>query len=275
MTHDLHAVSRGTGPAVLFLHGNPTSSYLWRNVLEPVAAAGFRCVAVDLVGMGRSPRPDLEYRFADHARYVEAFAGELGPATLVGHDWGAVLAIDLLGRRPDLVNAVAFLEGHLHPVARLDPLFEEARSPGRGEQLVLEENVFVETVLPGGVLRTLTDAERDAYRAPYPDPASRRPLLAWAREIPVEGVPGDVTAVVRANQRVLAESPAPKLLLHGEPGAVIGAAEVAWCRAHGRRLSVVSVGPGTHFLPEDHPDAIATALIDWLPRPGSRTDRGR
>ncbi|GAA0253257.1 haloalkane dehalogenase [Cryptosporangium japonicum] len=275
MTHVLHSVSVGTGPTVLFLHGNPTSSYLWRHVLEPVAAAGFRCVALDLIGMGRSPRPDLAYSFADHARHVEAFADDLGAATLVGHDWGAVLALDLLGRRPDLVDAVAFLEGHLHPVARLDELFAAIREPGRGERLVLEENVFLETVLPAGVVRTLTPDERDAYRAPYPDPASRRPLLAWAREIPVAGEAGDVTAVVRANQRVLAGSPVPKLLLFGEPGAVIGASELAWCRANARRLSAVGVGTGTHFLPEDQPAAIAAALIEWLPRPGSRTGRGR
>ncbi|MFG1922705.1 hypothetical protein [Cryptosporangium sp. NPDC048952] len=140
---------------------------------------------------------------------------------------------------------------------------------------MLEENVFIEKVLPSGVLRQLTDAEMDAYRAPYPDPASRKPLLAWPREIPIEGEPADVTAVVRANQRTLAESSAPKLLLHGEPGAVIGAVEVAWCREHGRHLDVVNVGAGTHFLPEDQPDAIAAALIDWLrssrgaSRPGS------
>lgn len=275
LSSQLHYVETGVGPTVVFLHGNPTSSYLWREVLQPVADAGHRCVALDLIGMGASGKPDIEYRYRDHVRYVEAFLDTLhsDAVTLVGHDWGAVLALDLLGRRPDEVVAVAFLEGHLHPIEQwtdLDEggreLFGRLRTPAVGERLVLEENFFVETVLPSGVRRSLTDAEMDAYRAPYPDAASRRPLLRWPREIPIENEPPDVCAVVRANQRVLAESPAPKLLLHGEPGAVTGAAEVAWCRTHARHLDVVGVGAGTHFLPEDQPGSIAAALVEWLGR---------
>ncbi|WP_218617956.1 haloalkane dehalogenase [Cryptosporangium aurantiacum] len=271
----LHYSEHGAGPPVLFLHGNPTSSYLWRDVIGPVADAGYRCLALDLIGMGQSGKPDLGYRLVDHLRYVNAFldALDLDDVTLVGHDWGAVIALDLLRTRPDQIVAVAFCEGHLHPIERwadLDAggreLFGRLRTPGVGEQLVLEENFFVETVLPSGVLRRLTDDELDAYRAPYPDAASRRPLLQWPREIPIEGEPADVTAVVRTNQRTIAESSAPKLLLHGEPGAVVGAAEVAWCRAHGQNLDVVNVGRGSHFLPEDLPGPIAEALCGWLNR---------
>jgi haloalkane dehalogenase len=273
----MHHTDVGDGPPVLFLHGNPTSSYLWRHVVGPVARAGWRCIALDLIGMGASGKPDIDYRLADHAAFLDAFldAVDLPPVAVVGHDWGAVLAIDLLGRRPDRVRGVAFLEGHLHPVhhwSDLDPgaqeLFGGLRTPEVGERMALRDNVFVEQVLPSGVLRRLTDAEMAAYRAPFPDPGSRRPTLRWAREIPIEGRPADVTALVERNQRVLAAATAPTLLLHGTPGAVVTASEVEWCRTHCPRLRVVDVGPGTHFLPEDRPEQIAAALVDWLPATG-------
>jgi haloalkane dehalogenase len=271
----IHWVEVGAGPPILFLHGNPTSSFLWRHVLPPVARTGRRCLALDLIGMGRSGKPDLDYRLADHIRFVDAFldALDLRDLTLVGHDWGAVIALDLLGRRPERVSAVAFLEGHIHPIQRWTDLdaggremFGQLRTPGVGERLVLEENFFIEKVLPAGTLRRLTEAEMDAYRAPYPDSFSRRPLLRWPREIPIEESPADVTDLVRANQAVIADPRTPKLLLHATPGAVIGAAEVAWCKENGGRLDVVDIGPGTHFLPEDRPNEIAAELINWLDR---------
>jgi haloalkane dehalogenase len=273
-------VDVGDGPPVLFLHGNPTSSFLWRDVVAPVARAGWRCVAVDLIGMGGSGRPDIDYRLVDHVRFLDAFldAIRLPPAVVVGHDWGAVMAIDLLGRRPDRVRGVAFLEGHLHPVHRwsdLDPgareLFTALRTPDLGEQLVLGDNVVVEQVLPSGVLRTLTPAEMAAYRAPFREPGHRRPTLRWAREIPVEGHPADVTALVERNQHVLSTSPAPTLLLHATPGALVTRTEVDWCRSRCPRLDVVHLGPGTHFLPEDRPAEIAAALTAWLPATGRRS----
>jgi haloalkane dehalogenase len=274
----MHYTEVGDGPPVLFLHGNPTSSYLWRQIVGPVARAGWRCIALDLIGMGASGKPDIDYRLADHAAFLDAFldAVDLPPVAVVGHDWGAVLAIDLLGRRPDRVRGVAFLEGHLHPVRHwsdLDPgaqeLFGALRTSGVGERMALHDNVFVEQVLPSGVLRRLTDAEMAAYRAPFPDPASRRPTLRWAREIPIEGRPADVTALVERNQRVLATATAPTLLLHGTPGAVVTRTEVEWCRTHCPQLRIVDVGPGTHFLPEDRPEQIAAALVDWLPATSS------
>jgi haloalkane dehalogenase len=266
----------GDGPPVLFLHGNPTSSFLWRNVLGPVADQGRRCVAVDLIGMGGSGKPALDYRLADHVRYLDAFldALDLPPAVLVGHDWGAVLAIDLLGRRPDRVRGLAVMEGHLHPFASWDDLgggdlFAQLRQPDVGERMVLEDNMFVEQVLPSGMDHQLSDEEFAAYRAPYPDPAHRAPVLAWTRQIPVAGDPPDVTALVEGNQQVLATADVPMLLMHATPGAVIGAAEVDWCRRTCPGVDIVHVGGGTHFLPEDRPAEIAAALVDWLPR----TDR--
>ena len=266
----MHFLEAGTGPLVVFLHGNPTSSYLWRNVLPAVASAGWHCIALDLIGMGGSGKPDSSYRLADHIRYVEAFLEPLGEAVLVGHDWGAVIALDQARRFPERVRGAAFLEGHLHPIRTWADLgdgaelFRRLRTLGAGDALIFDDNMFIETVLPSGMLRTLTREEWDAYRAPFLDPSSRRPMLQWAREIPIEGEPTDVVEVVTANQAVIADPTVPTLLLHGEPGAVIGADEVAWCRSRGRALEIADVGAGTHFLPEDRPEEITAALISWL-----------
>ncbi|MFF1819067.1 haloalkane dehalogenase [Kribbella sp. NPDC058245] len=271
----LQYVEVGAGDPVLFLHGNPTSSYLWRKVVGAVARTGRRCIALDLIGMGDSGKPAIDYRLVDHLSFVEAFVETLGLSelTLVGHDWGAVIALDYARRFRDRVRGVAFLEGHLHPIDRwsdLDEggreLFHKLRTPGVGEQLIIQENFFVEEVLPAGILRTLSQEELDAYRAPYRDPAARLPVWRWPQEIPIEGVPADVAAIVTANQSVIADPDLPKLLLHATPGAVIGPAEVAWCREHGQALTIVDLGPGSHFLPEDRPTEIVAALTDWLGR---------
>jgi haloalkane dehalogenase len=264
-------VTGGCGDTVLFLHGNPTSSFLWRRVL-PGLTGSARCVAVDLIGMGRSGKPDIGYGFADHAAFLEAFADRLGlrDVTVVGHDWGAVLGLDLLRRRPDVVGRIAVCEGHLHPFGRFEDmgpggeLFARLRAPGVGGQLVLQENFFIEQVLPGGMNRPLSAAEHDAYRAPFPAPRDRLPVLRWIQQIPVDGDPADVDAVVRRNQDVLLRGPVPRLLLHGEPGSVVGPAEVDWCRRGSAGLEIVSVGAGTHFLPEDQPEAFSHALAVWL-----------
>jgi haloalkane dehalogenase len=233
-------------------------------------------VAVDLIGMGRSGKPDTGYRFADHAAYLEAFADQLGlrGVTVVGHDWGAVLGLDLLRRRPDVVGRIAVCEGHLRPFGRFDDmgpgggeLFARLRTPGIGEQLVLQENFFIEQVLPGGMNRQLSAAEHDAYRAPFRTARDRLPVLRWIQQIPVGGDPADVDAVVRRNQDTLLRGGVPRLLLHGEPGSVIGPAEVEWCRRASAGLEIASVGAGTHFLPEDQPGAFSRALAAWLSRP--------
>jgi haloalkane dehalogenase len=269
----LHYVEAGQGDPVLFLHGNPTSSYLWRNVIGQVAATGRHCLALDLIGMGKSGKPELDCRLTDHIAYVDAFVERLALSdlTLVGHDWGAVIALDHQRRFPDRVKGVCFLEGHIHPIASWDDLdeggrqlFTQLRTPGVAERLILEENLFIEKVLPAGIVRTLTEQELDTYRSPYEDPASRSPMLRWPQEIPIAGEPADVVELVQANQAVITDPDAANLLLYGEPGAVIGADEVEWCRANGRNLTVASVGTGIHFLPEDQPDRIAVALTAWL-----------
>lgn len=278
----MHYLEIGSGLPVVFLHGNPTSSYLWRNVLPAVVEQGWRCIALDLIGMGASGKPDSGYRLSDHIRYVDAFLESLGSdVVLVGHDWGAVIALDHARRFAHRTRGVAFLEGHIHPVDRWADLgdgaelFRRLRTPGVGERMILEDNLFVESVLPAGILRALTSEEWDAYRAPFVDPTSRWPMLRWVQEIPIDGHPPDVADLVTANQATIADPAIPKLLLHATPGAVIGQSEVDWCRRHGRSIDVVDLGAGTHFLPEDRPQEIATALLRWLPNLHTNCSGGR
>lgn len=267
------STERGSGRPVLFLHGNPTSSYLWRHVLDRLPEDIGRLVAIDLVGMGASGKPALDYTLADHLAHVEGYADAQGldDLVLVGHDWGVALSLALLHRRPDLVRAVALMEGHLHPLTGWDALDEGGRTLFRtlrgpdGERQVLEENFLVETLLPAGMHRTLTEEELAVYRAPYPDPASRRPLLQWAREIPVAGEPAGTVALMAQAWEHATTSAVPKLLVHGTPGVVVGADLVAECRASLPALTVVDAGPSSHFLPEDRPAEVAAALAAWLP----------
>ena len=285
-------VEAGAGRPVLFVHGNPTSSFLWRGVVPHVAPLG-RCVAVDLVGMGGSDKPDVPYRFADHGAYFEGFVDALGlddavlddavlddvvlddavldDAVLVAHDWGVSLGLDLFARRPGLFRAVAWMEGRLRPVPDWDAfdeggraLFQEIRTPAGGRRLVIEENVFVEEILPAATGRALSAEELAAYRAPYREPSSRLPLLRWAEAIPVGGEPADVARVIDRYRAALVASAVPKLLVVGDPGELVGPAEVAWCRRELASLTIAEAGPSGHFVPEDQPAAVGRAVAEWL-----------
>ena len=264
----------GSGPPIVFLHGNPTSSYLWRNVLEPLARHG-RCLAPDLIGMGDSdPLPDSgpgRYRFVEHREYLDALLTALGVAAdvvIVGHDWGGVLGVDWARRHPGAVRGIAYLETLVAPVSwhgenAPDPeLFGPLRTDA-GEELVLRDNVFVEKVLPAGTQRALSDDEMAAYRGPYLEPGeSRRPTLTWPREIPIDGQPADVAAIVTANAEWMATTPVPKLFVNGSPGALLTGPLREQCR-HWPSQREVTV-PGLHFLPEDAPREIAKALDGWI-----------
>lgn len=279
MTHQLEVLDSylsyreaGTGSPIVFLHGNPTSSHVWRNVVPHLTGRG-RCLAPDLIGMGQSGKPDIGYRFADHARYLDAWfaALDLRDVVLVGYDWGGVLALDWAARHPDRVRGVVVFETFLQPMHWSDwspqgaELFGALRTPGVGEQLVLEDNAFLPRSLEHGVQRGLAEADRAAYFAPFPDPASRRPLLQWPREIPIDGEPADVAAIVLRNGAWLASSAAiPKLLLTFDgPGLSNAPAVVAWARG---KLEVVALGPAGHHAPEDAPREIAHAITQWLDR---------
>lgn len=267
-------VEAGTrGPTVLLLHGNPTSSYIWRNVIPRIAPVA-RCIAPDLIGYGRSGRPDIAYRFADQVRYLDAFIAALGLDRLVilAQDWGTALAFHHAARRPQSMLGLAFMEFirpfadwesfHQRPQAR--ELFKAFRTPGRGEALILDDNVFVERVLPGSVLRQLAPEEMDAYREPFPTPASRRPILSLPRDLPIAGEPADVCAISTDDYAALHASTYPKLLFCGDPGALVSPEQARTFAAGLRNCRLVELGPGAHYLQEDHPLAIGDVVRDWL-----------
>lgn len=269
---------RGTGTLFVFLHGNPTSSHLWRNVL-PTVCADARGLAPDLIGMGRSGKPAIGYRFADHARYLDAWFDALGldGVVLVGHDWGGVLAFDWAARHPERVRGLAFLETIVKPMSWADypesarDRFRSFRTPGDGERLVLDENVFITQALHTTVLNPLADADLAEYAGPYPTRDSRRPLLEWPRSIPLDGEPADVISRVEAYDRWLAASgEVPKLLLtfDGSPTLTIGPEMAAWCAANIASLETEYCGPAGHIAPEDQPGAITMAITNWAGRHG-------
>jgi haloalkane dehalogenase len=258
---------------IVFLHGNPTSSYVWRNVLPAVARRG-RCLAPDLIGMGHSGKPNSAYRFEDHARYLDSWFStiELRDVVLVGYDWGGVLAIDWARRRSDRVRGVVVFETFLQPLRWSDyppqgaELFRSLRTPGVGERMVLEQNEFLAKSLGNGVKRGLSERERAEYYAPYPDPASRRPMLQWPRELPIDGEPADVIEILARNAEWLARTPGiPKLLLTFDGKGLSNApAVVDWAKRTVPNLSVVALGAAGHHAPEDAPEAIAGAIVRWL-----------
>lgn len=265
----------GSGRPIVFLHGNPTSSHLWRHVMPAVGAG--RRLAPDLIGMGRSGKPDVGYAFDDHTRYLDAWfdALDLDEVVLVGHDWGGALAFDWAARHPGRVRGLAFLETIVKPMAWEEfpaagrDLFRSIRTPGVGETMVLDKNAFLTELLPFTVASGLADEDLQVYLEPYPTPESRRPLLQWPRSMPLGGEPADVVARIERYDAWLAASPdVPKLLLAFEPGpgAMIGPELVEWCAANIAGLEIEHFGPAGHHAPEDQPESIATAVRDWAER---------
>jgi haloalkane dehalogenase len=263
-------VDTGRGRPVVFLHGNPTSSYLWRNVI-PHAARVARCLAPDLIGMGRSGKaPAGSYRFVDHARYLDAWfdALALRDVTLVIHDWGSALGFDWARRHPDRVAGLVYMEALVCPLTWDDwpesarKIFQLMRSPA-GEELVLQKNVFVERILPASIMRKLGDDEMDAYRGPFREPGeSRRPTLTWPREIPIDGEPADVVRIVSDNASWLAKSSTPKLFINAEPGSILVGAQRELCRTWPNQREVTV--RGLHFVQEDSPADIGRAVAEFV-----------
>jgi haloalkane dehalogenase len=264
-------IETGSGDPIVLLHGNPTSAYLWRNVIPHLAGLG-RCLAPDLAGMGQSGKAaDGSYRFVDHARYLDGWFGALGltqKITLVVHDWGSALGFDWARRNRAAVKGIAYMEAIVMPLrwedwpANARNIFQLMRGPA-GEELVLQKNVFVERILPGAILRKLTTEEMDAYRKPWLEPGeSRRPMLTWPREIPIDGEPADVTASVNDYAQWLStDSTLPKLFVNAEPGAILTGRQRDYCRQWPNQREV-TVG-GAHFVQEDSPDQIGEAIADW------------
>jgi haloalkane dehalogenase len=258
-------------PTVLFLHGNPTSSYIWRNII-PLVAPVAHCIAPDLIGFGQSGKPDIEYRFFDHVRYLDAFLEKLDitSAYVVAHDWGTGLAFHLAARRPEFIRALAFME-FIRPMPTWNDFhadqietFKKFRTPGVGENMILDENFFVERVLPAATVRKLTEEEMAVYRAPFPTPESRRPTWRFPNDLPIAGEPADVYAAIGKAHRALAQLSYPKLLFVGEPGALVSPAFAERFAGGLKNCKVIHVGPGLHYLPEDHPKEIGSAVHNWL-----------
>jgi haloalkane dehalogenase len=267
-------VEMGEGNPILFQHGNPTSSYLWRNIMPALASRG-RCIAVDLIGMGNSdkldnPGPD-SYRYVEHRDFLFKAWEALGVSqkvTLVIHDWGSALGFDWASQHPYRLRGICYMEGIPCPIRWEDwpevvaPIFRGFRSEA-GESMVLEKNVFVEKVLPGSVLRGLTDEEMAAYRRPFENPGEdRRPTLTWPRQIPLDGEPADVAAIAEHYSEWLKTSEVPKLFINAEPGAILVGRQREFARSLPNQVEVTV--RGSHFIQEDSPEEIASAIADWL-----------
>lgn len=266
-------VEMGEGDPIVFQHGNPTSSYLWRNIMPALTAFG-RCIAVDLIGMGDSDKLENagrdSYRYVEHRDYLFAAWQQLGVTdnvTFVIHDWGSALGFDWARQHPESVRGIAYMEGIVKPLSWNDwpeairPLFQGFRSEA-GESMVLEKNIFVERVLPGSVLRQMSEDEMAVYRRPY-DAAgeSRRPTLTWPRQIPLDGEPAEVHEIVAAYADWLIQSDVPKLFVNAEPGAILTGAQREFCRRFPNQTEITVAG--SHFIQEDSPEEIATAIANW------------
>ena len=269
-------VDVGEGDPIILLHGNPTSSYLWRNVLPHLKPLG-RCIAPDLIGMGDSDKlPESgprSYRFVEHRRYLDALLEDLDVherVTFVIHDWGSALGFDWANRHREAVKGIAYMEAIVQPqgwdhwdVMNMRPLLQALRSEA-GETMVLQDNFFIEKILPGAVLRTLSAEEMTEYRRPFAEPGEgRRPTLTWPREIPINGEPDDVAAIVAAYAKWLSTSNVPKLFVKAEPGALLGGgANLDAVRAWPAQTEVTVAG--IHFVQEDSPHEIGRAIADWM-----------
>jgi haloalkane dehalogenase len=266
-------VEMGSGDPIVFQHGNPTSSYLWRNIMPELAAEG-RCIAVDLVGMGDSdklddPGPD-SYRYVEHREYLFAAWEQLGirdNVTFVIHDWGSALGFDWACQHEDNVKGIAYMEGIVCPVTWDDwpeaarGVFQGFRSDA-GEDMVLDKNIFVERVLPGSIIRAMREEEMAVYRRPFRKAGEdRRPTLTWPRQIPIDGEPEDVASIVGHYADWLQSTPVPKLFVNAEPGAILTGPQREFCRTF-RNQTEVTV-PGVHFIQEDSPGEIAAAILAW------------
>jgi haloalkane dehalogenase len=264
----------GSGDAVVFLHGNPTSSYLWRNVV-PHIAGRTRCIVPDLIGHGDSEKLDNggpgAYTFVEHRRYLDGLLEQLdigGHVTLIVHDWGSALGFDWANRHRDRVAGIAYMEAIVRPLGWDDwpevarGIFQGMRSEA-GEEMILEKNLFVEAILPSSIIRTLSDEEMSEYRRPFAEPGeSRRPTLTWPRQIPVDGEPADVVEIVQRYADWLSGSELPKLFVNAEPGSILTGAQREFCRTWPNQTEVTV--PGLHFIQEDSPDEIGAALSAWL-----------
>lgn len=263
-------ITAGEGQPILFLHGNPTSSYLWRNIIPHVSDSG-QCIAPDLIGFGASDKPDIDYRLQDHITYLDAFIEklQLKNITFVVHDWGSGLGFHYARRHPDNVRAIVFMESVVRPLkwsefGMAQLLFRLFRTPGVGEFINQRLNFFVKGVIPMAISRKLTDKEFQHYQAPFKTYESRKPAMQFPREIPFNGKPEDNHALIADYSAWLQKSEIPKLMFSVKPGSIMRPPIVEWCEANFPNITHIPLGKGLHYVQEDHPHRIGQEISKWL-----------
>lgn len=266
----MHYIDEGKGDPILFLHGQPTSNYLWRNIIPHLSKQG-RCIAPDLIGMGKSDKPDIPYKFEDHYAYLEKFIEKLKlkNITLVIHDWGSGLGFHYANMHRDNIKAIAFMEAVYKPMswsdlpAQFQIAFRLMRTPFIGWMMISVGNIFLKKMLPDSMNRKMTKEEVDYYEKPYPNIASRKPVRVWPTQVPLDGKPKHVYDKVKAYNQWLTETQIPKLCLYVHPGAIMTEKAIEYVKNNFPNTKMVDIGDSIHFIQEDHPHAIGKAISDW------------
>jgi haloalkane dehalogenase len=267
----MHYVDVGKGDPILFLHGQPTSSYLWRNIIPHLQTNG-RCIAPDLIGMGKSDKPDIDYIFEDHFDYLEKFIEKLDlkNITLVLHDWGSGLGFHYANNHRDNIKGIAFMEAIIKPMlwkefpADYKIAFKMMRTPFLGWLMLSVANMFLKKVVPSSIVRKLSKEEFEYYLEPYPTIASRKPVRVWPTQIPINGKPKNMQEIIGAYNRWLTESDIPKLCLYAQPGGLITEESVKYIEASFPNTKLVPIGKGIHFIQEDNPHLIGQEIAQWF-----------
>lgn len=268
---NMHYVESGSGDPILFIHGNPTSSYIWRNIIPYVTDSG-RCIAIDLIGMGKSDKPPIDYSLEDHIKYFKTFVDRLGlkNITLVLHDWGSAVGFNYAMTHITNVKAIIFMEAIIDVNKAYSDLgegadmFKELRTEAIGEKKIIDDNFFLDVVLPGGIERILSADELKSYKEPFREKGDRYPILKWIQEISVAGEPEGSTNIISSYNRFLQTNPIPKLLLYAKPGALIQDKEVEWCEHNMPNLDSRYIGKGIHFIQEDASQKIGEEIRNWI-----------
>jgi haloalkane dehalogenase len=271
----IHYIEEGEGDPILFLHGNPTSSYLWRNIIPHLSGQG-RCIALDLIGMGKSDKPDIKYGFKDSYDYLEAFIEKMGlkNITLVLHDWGSALGFNYAYNHPDDIKGIVFMEAMFKTFefsqfpADIRMAMKMMRSPIFGPFMVKVANIFIKKMIPDMIVRKLTKQEQAMYAEPYPTISSRTPLLAWPKDVPIAGIPKYSFDTVNTYVKWLRETTLPKLCLYVEPGIAIKKEDAEWIKNNFKNTTMVHLGEGLHYIQEDYPHEIGEEISEWYKRIG-------
>ncbi len=267
----IHYIDEGSGQPIVFLHDIPTWSYIWRNVIPPIKNMA-RCIAPDLIGFGKSDKPDISYRVFDHIDYIEKFIEQLDLKNiiLVLHGWGSVIGFEYFRRHPKNVKGIVFMEAHIRPPSGWDtlslPVQELASimsSPDGGYDVIMNSNYFVNKVLPSGVLRRLSEEEMLNYSAPFQSPGSTKPIWQYLQDLPLGDGPDDVVELISKYSETLQKTNIPKLMLYAIPGYITTIATIEWAKENFNNLSTVDLGEGLHYLQETDPLQIAQEIINW------------